>query len=188
MKVMYCSLLWLKLHIRAGINIPHLCIPGTVAPGRGYISYCFFFSFLPTVLFNCLCVVFVFFKCVINLTSCLFKSNFVSFPIRDSAHLLSYYYYYYNYHFYCYSLLIFFLHVLSCYYFSFPLFSNAKISLISLISFIIVIIIINFSFIIVFLLIKQFFSHETVALNFENRLQRACRGSALGDAPTFILM
>ena len=44
-KVMYCSLLWLKLHIRGGgggeVNISHLSIPGIVAQGRCYISHCF---------------------------------------------------------------------------------------------------------------------------------------------------
>ena len=106
-KVMYCSLLLLTLHIRAGINISHLFIPGIVAHGRRYISHCFF-SFLPTVYLTCLCVELVFFKCTINLTSFLFKSKFVFFLICDSAHFLSHYYYYYNYYFYCYSLLIFF--------------------------------------------------------------------------------
>ena len=49
-KVMYCSLLWLTLHIRAGINISHLSIPGIVAHGRCYISHCFVLC----VFFNCL--------------------------------------------------------------------------------------------------------------------------------------
>ena len=53
------------------------------------------FSFFLTV-----CrVVLVFFKCVINLTSFLFKSKFISSPICDSAHLLSHYYCCYNYYF-----------------------------------------------------------------------------------------
>ena len=48
---MYYSLLWLTLHIRMGINISHLSIPGIVAHGRCYISHCFvlcvcFFNFL----------------------------------------------------------------------------------------------------------------------------------------------
>ena len=47
---MYCSLLWLTLHIRAGINISHLSIPGIVAHGRCYISHCFVLC----VFFNCL--------------------------------------------------------------------------------------------------------------------------------------
>ena len=47
------------------------------------------------------------FKCVINLTSFLFKSIFIYFPICDSAHLLSHYYYCYNYYFYYYLLLIY---------------------------------------------------------------------------------
>ena len=51
-KVMYCSLLCLTLHIRAGINISHLSIPEIVSNGRCYISQ--FFSFLPAVLLNCL--------------------------------------------------------------------------------------------------------------------------------------
>ena len=50
-KVMYCSLLWLTLHIRAGINISHLSIPGIVAHGRCYISHCFV---LCVCFFNCL--------------------------------------------------------------------------------------------------------------------------------------
>ena len=64
-----------------------------------------FFSFFLTV-----CrVVLVFFKCVINLTSFLFKSKFISFPICDSAHLLSHYYYCYNY--YCYYLLLIYIYI-----------------------------------------------------------------------------
>ena len=47
---MYCSLLWLTLHIRAGINISHLSIPGTVSHGRCYISD----SFVLCMFFNCL--------------------------------------------------------------------------------------------------------------------------------------
>ena len=77
-KVIYCSLLWLALHIRAGINISNLSIPGIVAHGRCYVSHCF-------VLCVCVCafltvcrVVLVFLKCVINLTSFLFKSRFIS--------------------------------------------------------------------------------------------------------------
>ena len=69
------SLLWLTLHIRAGINISNLSIPGIVAHGRCYISHCFVL---------CVCVfltvsrvVLEFFKCVINLTSFLFKSRFI---------------------------------------------------------------------------------------------------------------
>ena len=42
-QIMYCSLLWLTLHIRAGINISHLSTPGIVAHGRCYMSHCFFF-------------------------------------------------------------------------------------------------------------------------------------------------
>ena len=98
---MYCSLLWLTLHIRVGINISHLSIPGIVAHGRCYISRCIF------VFLTVCSVVLVFFKCVINLTSFLFKSKFISFPICDSAHLLSHYYYCYNYYFYHYLLLIY---------------------------------------------------------------------------------
>ena len=50
-KVIYCSLLWLTLHIRAGINISHLSIPG-IAHGRCYISHCFVLCVC--VFFNCL--------------------------------------------------------------------------------------------------------------------------------------
>ena len=49
-KVIYCSLLWLALHIRAGINISNLSIPGIVAHGRCYISHCFV---LCMCFFNC---------------------------------------------------------------------------------------------------------------------------------------
>ena len=87
-KVMYCSSLWLILHIRRGINISHLSIPGIVAHGRCYISHCFLFLFCFAFLTVCRAVL-VFFKCVINLTSFLFKSKFFSFPICISAHLLS---------------------------------------------------------------------------------------------------
>ena len=83
---MYCSLLWLTLHVRAGINISHLSILGILAYYRCYISHCFVFL-------NCLYLVLVFFKCLINLTSFLFKSKFISLPICDSAPLLSQYYY-----------------------------------------------------------------------------------------------
>ena len=76
MKVMYCSLLWLTLHIRAGINISHLSIPGIVAHGSCYISHCFV-CVCVCILTVC-CVVLVFFKCIINLTSFLFKSRFIS--------------------------------------------------------------------------------------------------------------
>ena len=52
---MYCSLLWLKLHIRVGINISHLSIPRIVAHGRCYISHCFECVCVRVcVLFNCL--------------------------------------------------------------------------------------------------------------------------------------
>ena len=55
-KVMYYSLLWLTLHIRAGINISHLSIPGIVVHAKCYTSHCFwyFFSFLLAVVLNCL--------------------------------------------------------------------------------------------------------------------------------------
>ena len=109
---MYCSLLWLTLHIRAGINISHLSIPGIVAHGRCYISHCFV---LCVCFLTVCCVVLVFFKCVINLTSFLFKSKFISFPICDSAHLLSHYYYCYNYYFYYYLLLIYIFFYMFCF-------------------------------------------------------------------------
>ena len=103
-KVMYYSLLCLTLHIKAGINISHLSISGIVAHGRCYISHCFFCLFF----FKTVCLVMlVLFKYVINLTSFLFKSKFISFRICDSAHLLSHYYYCYNYYFYYYLLLIY---------------------------------------------------------------------------------
>ena len=53
------------------------------------------------------CVVLVFFKCLINLTSFLFKSKFISFSNHDSSHPLSHYYCCDNYHFYYYLLLIY---------------------------------------------------------------------------------
>ena len=87
---MCCLLLWLILHIKARIHIFHLSIPGIVAHGWCYISHCFFFFFTVSH------VVLLFFKCIINLTSFLFKSNFISFPICDSALLLSHYYYCYT--------------------------------------------------------------------------------------------
>ena len=49
---MYCSSLWLTLHIRAGINISHLSIPGIVAHDRCCISHCFVLCVF--VFFNCL--------------------------------------------------------------------------------------------------------------------------------------
>ena len=51
-KVMYCSLLWLTLHIRAGISISHLSITRIVSHGRCYISHCFVFF----VCFFCNCL------------------------------------------------------------------------------------------------------------------------------------
>ena len=105
---MYCSLLWLTLHFRVGINISYLSISGIVANGRCYISHCYiFFSFLPTVFLNCLLCSALILQTHINLTSFLIKLKFISFPIRDFAHLLSHYYYCYNYYFY-YVILIFF--------------------------------------------------------------------------------
>ena len=67
---MYFSLLWLTLHIRVGINISHLSIPEIVAHGKWYMSHCFYLTVCRVVL--------VFFKCVINLISFLFKSRFIS--------------------------------------------------------------------------------------------------------------
>ena len=115
-----------------GIIISHLSIPEIVVHRKCYISHCFFLT-VPRV-------VPVFFKCVISLTSFLFKSKFTSFPICDSAHLYSAHQVIIvtviiiilllliiNINIY-----IYILHVLFCYYFSFSLFSNAKISLILL--------------------------------------------------------
>ena len=51
-KVMYCSLLSLTLHIRAGISIPDLSILGIVAHGTCYISHCF--AVCVCAFFNCL--------------------------------------------------------------------------------------------------------------------------------------
>ena len=116
---MYCSLLWLTLHIRAGINISHLSIPGIVFHDRCYISHCFFLFFLTVCQ-----VVLVFFKCIINLTSFLFKSKFISFPICDSAHLLSHYYYCYNYYCYYYLLLIYIYIHIFFYMFCFAIISH----------------------------------------------------------------
>ena len=86
------------LHIRVRINISHLSIPEIVAHGKWYIPHCFYLTACRVVL--------VFFKCIINLISFLFKSKFISVPICDSAHLLSHYYYCYNHYFYYYLLLI----------------------------------------------------------------------------------
>ena len=72
---MYCSLICLTLHIRAGINISHLSIHRLEAHRRFHISYCFVLC----VFFLTVCrAVLAFFKCVINLTSFLFKSRFIS--------------------------------------------------------------------------------------------------------------
>ena len=87
---MYFSLPWLTLHIRAGINISQLSISGIVAHGRCYISHCFVLS----MRFLTVChVVLVFFKCVINLTSFLFKSKFISLLLL--IHLFIYLFIYY---------------------------------------------------------------------------------------------
>ena len=52
-KVMYCWLLWLVWHIRPGISIPHLSIPGKVASGRCYMFYYFYYFSLLAVVLNC---------------------------------------------------------------------------------------------------------------------------------------
>ena len=83
----------------------------SIHPMAGVIYPIAFFCFLFTVCH----VVLVFFKCVINLTSFLFKSKFISFPICDSAHLLSHYYYCYNYYFYYYLLLIYIFFYMFCF-------------------------------------------------------------------------
>ena len=138
-KVMYCSLLWLTLHIRAGINISHLSIPGIVAHGRCYISHCFVLC----VFFNCLSCS----ACILQMRN---KPN--QFLIQIKVYFFhnlwfcpSFKYYSYNYYFYYYLLLIymyiyiyiyiicmyiFFSACFFCYYLSFSLLSNAKISLI----------------------------------------------------------
>ena len=70
-----------------------------------YPTVClFFFRFF---FCNVCRAVLVFFKCLINLTSFLFKSKFISFSICDFSHPLSHYYCCYNYHFYYYLLLIY---------------------------------------------------------------------------------
>ena len=74
-KVMHFSLLWLTLHIWAWINISHLSISCIVSHGRSYISHCFVFW---VCFWTVYLVVLVFFKCMINLTSFLFKSRFIS--------------------------------------------------------------------------------------------------------------
>ena len=75
-KVMHCSLLWLTLQIRVGIDVSHLSIPVIVTHGRCYISQCFV---LCVCAFLTVCrVVLVFSKCVMNQTSFLFKSRFIS--------------------------------------------------------------------------------------------------------------
>ena len=51
-KVMYCSLLSLTLHIRVGISIPDLSILGIVTHGTCYISHCF--AVCVCAFFNCL--------------------------------------------------------------------------------------------------------------------------------------
>ena len=106
-KVIYCSLLCLTLHITAVINISHLSIPGTAAHGRCYISNCFFLAVSRVVL--------AFFKCVINLTSFLLKSRFISFQICHSAHLLSQCYYCYNYYIYIYIYVYIYIYISTCY-------------------------------------------------------------------------
>ena len=71
-KVMYCSLFWLTLHIRTGIRISHVSIPRIVAQGRCYIPLFFFFNFLPAVaLIAFLCSVCIL-QTRVNLTSFLF--------------------------------------------------------------------------------------------------------------------
>ena len=94
------------LHIKVGINISHLSIPGIVNCGRCYISHCFTSPGHCFKLF--LCAVLPLFKRVIDLTNFLFKSKFISFPICDSAHLLYVIIITYNYYFCYYLLLIFF--------------------------------------------------------------------------------
>ena len=71
--------------------------------------------YIPLFFLTVCLVALVFFKCVINLSSFLFKSKFISFPICDSAHLLSHYYYCYNYYFYYYLLLIYIFFYMFCF-------------------------------------------------------------------------
>ena len=113
---MHCLLLWLTLHIRLGISISHLSIPGIVPiPGVIYpIIFNTFFFFLPAVVLNCFSCSTCILQTRINLTSFLFKSKFISFPICDFSHFLSHYYYYYNYYFYYY-LLLFFFYMFCCF-------------------------------------------------------------------------
>ena len=120
-KVMYWSLLWLTLHITAGISIFHRSIPGIV-------EHIFFLSVIVLTCFLCsYCIS----KTLINLTRFLFKSKFLFFQMCDSAHLLSHYYYYYIYYFSFYLLLLLlFSTCLFCYYFEFSLLCNVKILLI----------------------------------------------------------
>ena len=110
---MYHLLLWLALHIKAGINVSYQCIPGIVAHDWCYISHWVIFFFLLANFLNCVsCITCILQTC--NKTSQFFiQIKFISFPVffffqNDSAHLLSHYYYYFNYCFYYYLLLIFF--------------------------------------------------------------------------------
>ena len=87
-KVMYCSSLWLILHIRQSRD-QYLPSIHSWDSSPWQVLYCFLFLFC-LVLFLTVCgAVLVFFKRVINLTSFLFKSKFISFPICISAHFLS---------------------------------------------------------------------------------------------------
>ena len=122
---MYFSLLWLRLHIRARINISHLSIHEIIAHGRCYIShsffsfFCFFafllffFVFLPAVALSCLLCS----ACILEMCN---KPNqfLIQIKVYFISNLsfcpsLSLYYYYYHYYF-CitYYYHFFFLHVL----------------------------------------------------------------------------
>ena len=80
---------------------------GVIYPVVFNFYLCIFFS-LPAVVLNCFLCSACISKRLINLTSFLFKSKFLSFQICDSAHLLSHYYYCHNYYFCFYLLLLFF--------------------------------------------------------------------------------
>ena len=106
---MYCSLLWLTLHIRVEISISHLFIPAILA--HVGVRYAIVFNFFsPGRCFKLFFVYCLYFKNHLNLTSFLFKSKFLSLQICNSAHVLSHCYDYYNY--FSFYLLWLFLHVL----------------------------------------------------------------------------
>ena len=103
-KVMCCSLLWLTLHIRAGISISHLSIPGIVAHGRCYISHCFFVTYHISLVLIIFLSVIKSFLVIINISSSIIFNLLIFF----SAFIFCFCFFYFST---CSVLLLFFIFI-----------------------------------------------------------------------------